>query len=502
MFAPKTFAATTIFGLLLAGTAHAALTADQVWARWQEAAAAAGLTLAAEGTANEGDALTLTGVTVRPAIPAGADDPEGSIAEITMTTQSDGSVAIALAPEFTLPVAAMGGGVTVTQDGLALTVREQGSALSYDYSAGSVKMAVTTQTPMDAGEGTEQVNSSDFDVTATNPNGSYSDVMGASRLISLALNADTLAYSVKTSVPEATMASDQTTELADVVLTMAADIPANARLGDVDSAGEFSTLLKDGLSVNLEMAQGDSKGSDKTASPVLSYELITTSLPGTAKLTLDQTGFGVVVTGAGGTLSGTSEMLPVPVNVGLGPVAMDFRMPMTGTEPQDFRYMVSLKDLTVNEEAWALIDPGQTLPRDPANIEIDASGKATLDLLALAEAEEAGMTDVTPPTIQTLDIRSLALSIAGAAVTGSGAFTFDNSTPTPVPLGTADMTVTGANGLIDKLVTLGLLPDDQAQSARMMMGMFLTPGEGEDVLTSKIEAKDGGSVFVNGMQIQ
>jgi Uncharacterized protein conserved in bacteria (DUF2125) len=499
MFAVKTIAATTVTGLLLAGTANAALTADQVWARWQETAAVAGLTLAAEGTATEGDTLRLSGVTVRPAIPSGADDPEGAIAEIAMTTQSDGSVAIALAPEFSVPIVAMGGGVTVTQDGLSLTAREEGAGIAYDYAAASVKLAVAAS----VGGGTDESNTTDFTMTATNANGTYSDVLDASRLINLILNTDLLVYSVKTDTPAMTMTSDQTTELADVAMNMALDIPASARLGEVDSAGDFSTLLKDGLSVNLEMTQGDSKGADKETNPYLSYELITTGLPGSAKMSLDQTGFGVIVTGEGGSLAGTSDMLPVPVNLGFGPIAMDFLMPMTGTEPQDFRYIVSMQDVVVNEEAWALIDAGKTLPRDPANLNIDASGKASLDLFALMEAEEAGTTEgVTPPAIESLDIKSLALSIAGAAVSGSGAFTFDNSTATPVPLGTADVTVTGANGLIDKLVTLGLLPDDQAQSARMMMGMFLTPGEGDDVLTSKIEAQEGGSIFVNGMQIQ
>jgi hypothetical protein len=38
--------------------------------------------------------------------------------------------------------------------------------------------------------------------------------------------------------------------------------------------------------------------------------------------------------------------------------------------------------------------------------------------------------------------------------------------------------------------------------ARMMMGMFMAPGAGPDELTSKIEAKEGFAIFVNGQQIQ
>jgi hypothetical protein len=502
MFRFNTFAATTMFGLMLAGTAHAALTADQVWARWQEAAAAGGLALSAEGTASEGDALRLSGVTIRPAIPTGADDLEGAIAEVVLSNQSDGSVMISMSPEFSLPITAMGGGMKITQDGFSLTAREAGGVLTYDYAGAGLAATIEIDSTMTAVDPAAPPTTATIVVSASNLNGTYSDGMGATRAVNLVLNAEALRYGIKSSDEAANSAVDQTTELADVAITLAADIPATARLGEVDTAGKFATLLNDGLSVTLDMTQGDAKSTDKTVSPFLSYDLATTSLPGSATMTLDKTGFALTADGEGGTASGTSEMLPVPVNVVFGPLAMDFRMPVVGNEPQDFRYMVKMDSLTVNEEAWALFDPGQTLPRDPATLEVNATGKAGLDLLGLIEAEESGMADITPPTIESLDITAFNMSVAGAAMSGIGSFTFDNASGTPVPLGTADVTVSGANGLIDKLVTLGILPDEQATQMRMTMGMFLTPGDGDDVLKSTIEAKEGGSLFVNGMQIQ
>jgi hypothetical protein len=99
------------------------------------------------------------------------------------------------------------------------------------------------------------------------------------------------------------------------------------------------------------------------------------------------------------------------------------------------------------------------------------------------------------------------LKAAGAEVTGKGAFTFDNSDTTtfpgvPLPTGQLDLKLVGANGLLDKLVQMGLLPADQAMGARMMMGLFAKTVEGsDDTLTSTLEFKDKG-FFANGQRLQ
>jgi hypothetical protein len=124
-----------------------------------------------------------------------------------------------------------------------------------------------------------------------------------------------------------------------------------------------------------------------------------------------------------------------------------------------------------------------------------------IDILAMMAAEGAGMTEVVPPQPLTLDIRELAVSAAGALLTGSGAFTFDNASGQPVPAGEANVTLTGGNTLIDGLIAIGVLTEEDAGGARMMMAMFMD-ATGDDVLTSKIEAKADGSVSVNGQRVQ
>ena len=109
--------------------------------------------------------------------------------------------------------------------------------------------------------------------------------------------------------------------------------------------------------------------------------------------------------------------------------------------------------------------------------------------------------------MNSIDINALELTAAGASLTGTGAFEIDNSdTQTfsgmPKPVGAVDLKLVGGNGLIDKLVAMGLLPEDQAMGARMMMGLFTIPSGKPDTLTSKIEVNDQGHVLANGQRLR
>ena len=90
-------------------------------------------------------------------------------------------------------------------------------------------------------------------------------------------------------------------------------------------------------------------------------------------------------------------------------------------------------------------------------------------------------------------------------VTGTGALTFDNTDLVtfggmPAPTGQIDLKLVGGNTLMDKLVAMGLLPEDQAMGFRMMLSMFAN-ATGEDELSSVLEFKDGG-FFANGQRLQ
>jgi hypothetical protein len=208
------------------------------------------------------------------------------------------------------------------------------------------------------------------------------------------------------------------------------------------------------------------------------------------------------------SLSGST--IPVPaLAMSYGEAAFNLLTPTSKSDvPGDFAFLTKLIDFRLSEDVWAMFDPHKVLPRDPATLVIDTRGKANwmVDIMDPDEAAKAGE-DASPIQLHALDVTELRLNAAGAEVTGNGALTFDNADTTtfpgvPLPSGQMDLKIVGANGLVDQLVQLGLLPEDQAMAARMMMGLFANAVEGsDDTLTSTLEFRDKG-LFVNGQRLQ
>ncbi|MBO6882594.1 MAG: DUF2125 domain-containing protein, partial [Marivita sp.] len=158
---------------------------------------------------------------------------------------------------------------------------------------------------------------------------------------------------------------------------------------------------------------------------------------------------------------------------------------------------------------WNIFDPGAALPRDPATIALDLTGKVT-PFINLFDPEQMAALDATgevPGELNALTLNNLTVEAAGAKLGGSGSFTFDNDDLQtfggfPRPNGEVNLTLDGANALIDKLIAMGLLTSDDAMGARMMMSMFAVPGSGPDSLKSTLTINDQGHVLANGMRIQ
>ncbi|MEO8243183.1 MAG: DUF2125 domain-containing protein [bacterium] len=203
-----------------------------------------------------------------------------------------------------------------------------------------------------------------------------------------------------------------------------------------------------------------------------------------------------------------SPEIPVPdLSADLSELAVDLAMPVAkSTLPAPFTVLAKVVDFKVADSLWAMVDPAGSLPHDPATLIIDTKGSATLtkDLMTEATAMEGGSSD-SPGLLNTLDIPQILARVAGAEVTAMGAFTFDNSDVAtipgmPMPSGKIDIKATGLNALIDKLVKMGLLPQDQAMQGRMMLSMFANTDAAKDEITSTLEFKDK-HFYANGQQL-
>lgn len=193
--------------------------------------------------------------------------------------------------------------------------------------------------------------------------------------------------------------------------------------------------------------------------------------------------------------------LPLPpFEASLDASTVAVQMPLAQSDaPSDANIKFGFEGLKASDTVWGLIDPTGSLPRDKAmlNIDLTAQLKWLVDLTKIDGRQ--GM----PAEVSSVTINDLSLAIAGASFNGTGAAVIDNSKFPPEPVGTANLDLKGGIGLLDKLVALGLVPEQQGQMVKMMSGIFAVPGgNGTDHLTSKIEMKEGGSILVNGQQVK
>lgn len=201
--------------------------------------------------------------------------------------------------------------------------------------------------------------------------------------------------------------------------------------------------------------------------------------------------------------------IPLAFKTDIGKTGFHFRLPLSASEdPQNFTLALNLEGMEFGESIWAQFDPAQVLPRDSASISADLTGQTTLfqDLMNFTKMMELTPGEA-PLELNSLTINDLLVSAAGASLTGAGDFTFNNDDlisfdGIPAPSGSADLQITGFNGLIDKVIQMGLVEESDAMGVRMMMGMFTVVGDGEDTLNSKLEISENGQIHANGQRIK
>ena len=220
---------------------------------------------------------------------------------------------------------------------------------------------------------------------------------------------------------------------------------------------------------------------------------------------MDMESFLVDVATEGSKVTVTADQLPFPLAAEMTTGAFGLEMPiLKSDDPQDYNMTLAIADFAVSEDIWMLIDPTGGLPHDPITAAMNVSGLMTLQEDVLDPADMMG--DTPPAELQELSLNSLLLQVAGAQLFAQGAATFDNSDTTtfpgyPRPTGKINIELKGGNGLLDRLIAMGLVEEQMAQGARMMMAMFAVP-QGDDTLTSELEITKQGQILANGQRLQ
>jgi hypothetical protein len=203
------------------------------------------------------------------------------------------------------------------------------------------------------------------------------------------------------------------------------------------------------------------------------------------------------------------ELFPFPIVGSLGAAVGGMKFPLISSEdPQDVALRFDLGDLTVSDEIWGLFDPAGDLPRDPVSFNLDVAGTviSDVDLLNFDTLESQFLSVNVPVTAESITINELSIAAIGASALATGAFLMDNSDTStfdgfPRPEGSAILNVTGANGLIDHLVALGVIGQDEAGMARLGMG-FIARATGDDAFETRVDVNAEGHVIVNGQRMR
>jgi hypothetical protein len=210
----------------------------------------------------------------------------------------------------------------------------------------------------------------------------------------------------------------------------------------------------------------------------------------------------------GGSVKANGFDIPMPMVEGaFAEIAYGVAMPVAkATEPSDFSALFKMVDVTMSEDLWNMFDPGAALKRDPVSVILDLDGTGAWSVDILDPSVQMDGPEM-PVKLFSLDLTQVLAKAAGAQVAATGALTFDNDDLAsyggfPAPEGKVTVTLDGINALMDALVAIGVVSQDDVMGARMGLAMMAKPGAGPDQLVSEIEFRAGGSLFVNGVQMQ
>ncbi len=492
--------------LLAAQPAFADVTGPDVWAAYISFYEATGAQVIGDVTTT-GTETVVSDPALLYRFPFGIATVRMGIPEMRLTDQSDGTVTLAYRDTFDVtidvdvPDQGSGSGVfSVTQSGFTSTVSGDPDAMSITYAADTMALEVKEVT----------LDGEPFDVQGKLLSEGYS---GTS---TMALGEELITVTSDQSIGAAELAYIMTSPFGDVTSQTGTYAPSSYQSEMALPAGgsslfTLSQTLRDGAFVQVaSKTEGSTTESVSSIDGDVFYEDKVTTGPAQTDMRIDASG--VKISGEAGASNfrvNAVDMAPFPLEGGIESVSANYAFPLLPSEdPQEIVFKMGLKNLSVSEELWALVDPTAALPRDPASLNIDllASVISEIDWLDFANLEAQLDQPIPPISLERLMINDVSVSAVGAAAEANGTFTLDfDDLDTfdgfPRPEGEGYLAVTGANALIDRLTTMGLIGPEEAGMARLGMG-FIARATGDDAFETAVEINEAGEVYVNGQRMR
>ena len=497
----------TALALILTAGSACAVTPEEVWTNWKSMTESSGAVITTESESRDGDVLTLTGLKAETVTPEGVVIAT-EIESVTLTDLGDGAVEVVTSDIYPVTILPEGKDskasvvIEVAQPGATMVASGTAAETSFEANAPTTTATLTRVTNTD---GTAQ--DAELVVTLADLTGKYlltTDAAGKTgfdyTLTSGALTAEGRASNAAN--------PDDKAELSISIASLNGS--AKGVLLPQAAMENLSQALADGFAVDSSFATGAIS---------FGFDLIEAGGPTQIEGKLEGADFNIGLDAAamdyGIGLKAFDLMVNAaqagvpPLDGSFGELAFGFSMPVAPSDdPQPFALLAKLVDVTLSDSVWGMVDPGAVLGRDPATLVVDVKGTGAWNIDIMDPALQTGElpTPEVPGELHSADLSEFLLKLAGAGVTGTGALTFDNSDLAtwdgfPAPTGKLTFTLTQVNTLLDKLVAMGLIPEDQLMGIRMGLAMFAKPGPNPDELLSEVEFKDGG-LFVNGQQLR
>jgi hypothetical protein len=488
---------------LLAPAAFADLTAEDVWSDWRTYLQSFGYeVLGQEQQTSEG--LTVFGVTLKIEQTPQSGTMIVELDQIVFAERPDGSVLIDLPAIVPMRASSTGidGGTTrfsmdYRHSDLEMIASGTPDNLLYTLDAKSISVETTG---IEVNGEVLPLESNGIEMSMENLRGTSSSMTQGGRSYAQDMQADTLRYTFN--------AIDPTNGSTSTISGQAQAPRFSGQTNGPSTPGQsndLNAMLAAGTAVTGDISYAANATTVSVTSAGQTSEASILSGAGMLSVSMGAEGISYDITQNDTQVEVLSAQMPVPLNFGIDQSAFKITMPLQKSEtPDDIALGLLLDGFSMSDALWGMFDPGGQLPRDPATIALDVVGKARLLFDFLDPTDLGAIAPDTPPAqVESVAINELRIDAVGTELTGTGAFEFDNSDPAaPKPQGALDLKLTGANGLIDKLIAAGLLPEQQATGLRMMMGMFAVPTSAPDTMTSKIEVNREGHVLANGQRIR
>lgn len=489
-----------------APAAFADISAEDVLEAWRSQFASLGQTLSIADQTRDGDTLVLRDMRLE--MVDDAYHVVGLVPEVRLTEES-GEVEVRFsdtatyASTYSMPVGATGelesvtATATVNMSSLVALVSGSPEAMDYTFSADEIGYR------SDPVYAEDVLVSPEVDTVMTGIDGT-ANTSTANDRSTLRTEVAIKQVTVVSATDEAMDGNDFAMSIAlnDIQATASSDAPAT------NAASGMAAMFGGDTNVDATYTIGRTEGSFEMDGSDGQFAVDFTSASSELTATIEGGLVDYNTTSIDNAMSVSGSSVPFPELVfSIGEMRAGVAMPMTPTDvPVDAGFRLALVDLALPDTIWGMLDPMGQLPHDPATVEIDVDAAVTSRVNFLDPQNIKSMEDSAdvPGALHNVTLNRLFVSLAGAMLSGQGDVAVDPdslvSGGMPSLDGTLSFRLDGANGLMERLVAMGLLPPEQVMGFKMMLGMFTVP-VGNDQLTADIEFAPDGTITANGQPL-